>query len=54
MERIVTAYEGVAGLHVIDLTSGDRFAVNDDMIFPQASSIKVAILLEFFRRASPS
>ena len=51
LERIVAAYEGVAGLHVIDLTSGDRFAVNDDLIFPQASSIKVPILLEFFRRA---
>lgn len=51
LEEIVAAYEGVAGLHVIDLTSHDRFAVNDDLIFPQASSIKVPILLELFRRA---
>jgi beta-lactamase class A len=51
LEEIVAAYEGVAGLHVIDLTSQDRFAVNDDLIFPQASSIKVPILLELFRRA---
>jgi beta-lactamase class A len=51
LEEIVAAYEGVAGLHVVDLTSQDRFAVNDDLIFPQASSIKVPILLELFRRA---
>jgi beta-lactamase class A len=50
-EEIVDAYEGVAGLHVVDLTSGDRFAVRDDLVFPQASAIKVTILLELFRRA---
>lgn len=48
---IVEDYEGVAGLHVVDLATGDRFAVRDDMIFPQASAIKVPILLELFRRA---
>ncbi len=49
--EIVDGYEGVAGLHVLDLSSGDRFAVADDMVFPQASAIKVMILLELFRRA---
>jgi beta-lactamase class A len=51
LEEIVEAYEGVAGVHVVDLTSGDRFAVRDDLVFPQASAIKVAILLELFRRS---
>jgi beta-lactamase class A len=51
LEEIVDAYEGVAGLHVVDLTTGDRFAVRDDLVFPQASAIKVTILLELFRRA---
>ena len=50
-ERIVETYEGVAGIHVLDLTSGDRFAVHDELAFPQASAIKVPILLELFRRA---
>ncbi len=50
-QRIVDEYEGVAGIHVLDLTSGDRFAVQDELIFPQASAIKVPILLELFRRA---
>lgn len=48
---IVDGYEGVAGVHVVDLTNGDRFAVRDDLVFPQASAIKVPILLELFRRA---
>jgi beta-lactamase class A len=51
LEAVVEAYEGVAGVHVVDLTTGDRFAVRDDLVFPQASAIKVPILLELFRRA---
>jgi len=49
--RIVDAYEGVAGIHVLDLTTGERFAVQDDLMFPQASAIKIPILLELFRRS---
>lgn len=51
LTSIVEAYEGVAGVHVLDLTTGDRFAIRDDMVFPQASAIKITILLELFRRA---
>lgn len=51
LTAIVDDYEGIAGVHVLDLTSGDRFAVQDDLLFPQASAIKVPILLELFRRA---
>ncbi len=51
LSSIAERYEGVAGMHVLDLSSGDRFAVRDDFIFPQASAIKIPILLELFRRA---
>lgn len=51
LTEIVDAYEGVAAFHVVDLTTGERFAMHDDMVFPQASAIKVPILLELFRRA---
>lgn len=51
LAQIADSYEGVAGLQVLDLTSGDRFAVRDDWVFPQASAIKVMLLLELFRRA---
>ena len=49
--EIVEGYEGVGGVHVLDLTDGTRFGVRDDLVFPQASAIKVPILLELFRRA---
>ena len=51
LQAIVDDYEGVAALHVLDLTSGERWAIRDEMLFPQASAIKVPILLELFRRA---
>lgn len=51
LKEISRAYEGVAGIHVVDLTDGSRFAASDHLIFPQASAIKVPILLELFRRA---
>ena len=51
LEEIVESYEGVAGVHVLDLTTGDRFSVNDEFLFPQASAIKIPILLELFRRS---
>lgn len=51
LQGIADGFDGVAGLHVVDLTSGDRFDVRGDLVFPQASAIKIAILLELFRRA---
>jgi len=51
LEQLARDYEGVAGVHVLDLTTGQRFAVDDHLVFPQASAIKVPILLELFRRA---
>lgn len=51
LQALVDGYDGVAGVHVLDLTDGTRFAVNDELAFPQASAIKIPILLELFRRA---
>ena len=51
LQAIVDDYEGVAGLHVADLGNGERWGIQDDLIFPQASAIKIPILLELFRRA---
>ena len=51
LEQIVQDYDGVAGVHVVDLTDHTTFDVAGDLIFPQASAIKVAILLELFHRA---
>lgn len=43
--------DGVLGLAVRDLSSGQTFFLNENEIFPQASSIKVAILLEVLKQA---
>ncbi|MBT8441255.1 MAG: class A beta-lactamase-related serine hydrolase, partial [Gammaproteobacteria bacterium] len=52
LEAVIRGYEGVAGLHIVDLTSGDHWSIRDELQFPQASAIKVPILLELFRRAA--
>jgi beta-lactamase class A len=42
---------GVLGVATIDLTSGRIFVYNGDAVFPTASSIKIAILIQMFRSA---
>jgi len=51
LTRIAGAAGGVVGVAVADLNSGERFGVNDGLVFPQGSAIKIPILLELFRRA---
>src|SRR2546423_122012 len=43
--------DGVMGLALKDLTSGDEFFINPDEVMPQASSIKIAVLAELYRQA---
>lgn len=40
--------DGVMGLAVKDLTSGEEFFINPDEIMPQASSIKIAVLADLY------
>ena len=51
LQRLATAASGVVGISVIDLSSGQRFDVNESLLFPQGSAIKIPILIELFRRA---
>ncbi len=51
LTQIARATDGVVGVSVIDLVSGERFGVNDSLVFPQGSAIKIPILLELFRQA---
>lgn len=51
LSRTAASYDGVMGIFVKDLTSGETFAVNADTVFPQASSIKIPILIELMRQA---
>jgi beta-lactamase class A len=50
LQTIVDNSNAVLGVAVKDLTSGEELEINGDEVFPAASTIKVAILLEFFRR----
>ena len=52
LRGIVENSRGIVGISVLDLTSGERFAVNDELVFPQASAIKIPILMEVYKQAS--
>jgi len=43
--------DGVLGLAVKDLTSGDEFFIHPDEVMPQASSIKIAVLADLYLQA---
>jgi len=51
LERAVAGFDGVMGIAVKDLAGTEAFTVNADMMFPQASSIKIPVLIELFRQA---
>lgn len=51
LSTIARTADGVVGISVIDLASGERFGVNDSLVFPQGSAIKIPILIELFRQA---
>src|SRR3989304_1887064 len=51
LEKTAADFDGVMGIAVKDLTSGETFFVNADTVFPQASSTKIPILLELLRQA---
>src|SRR5215208_7246307 len=54
LQRVADNYSGVLGVASVDLsdsTSQALVGVNKDMVFPQASAIKIPILIELYRRA---
>ena len=50
LEEASERYKGVMGVAVKDLTTGEAILINGDEVFPVASTIKVPILIEFYRR----
>ncbi len=51
LTRIADSFDGVMGVEVVDLTDSSRIGVNQKLVFPQGSAIKIPILLELFRQA---
>ncbi|MDP2959618.1 MAG: serine hydrolase, partial [Longimicrobiales bacterium] len=52
LRQIASDVPGVLGIQVVDLTSGERFGVNEQLVFPQGSAIKVAVLVELYKQAA--
>jgi beta-lactamase class A len=46
--------DGVLGVAILDLNSGQQLLVRPDEVFPQASSIKIAVLAELYHQAQQS
>jgi len=43
--------DGVLGVAIVDLTTGQKYFLHADEVLPTASSIKIAILAELYRQA---
>lgn len=52
LREIARGVRGAMGIAALDLTSGERFAVNEILVFPQGSAIKIPILLEVYKQAN--
>ncbi|MGB2959884.1 MAG: serine hydrolase [Bacteroidota bacterium] len=51
LEQIVGSADGIIGLAAIDVTSGESFVINESFLFPQASAIKIPIMMEVYRQS---
>jgi beta-lactamase class A len=51
LQEIAGEARGVLGVSVLDLTGGESFGVNEQLVFPQASAIKIAVLMEVYKQA---
>ena len=50
VDDIAARLDGVMGVAILDLTDGRLLLRNADRVFPTASSIKIAVLLELYRQ----
>ncbi|WP_276499221.1 serine hydrolase [Pontibacter litorisediminis] len=51
LSEIISRSPAVTGLVAVDLTTGDTFSFNADVVFPQASAIKIPILMNVYKQA---
>lgn len=50
VNEISSSVDGVVGVTILDLETGDRLSVRGDMVFSQASAIKLPLLVELMRQ----
>lgn len=51
LAEIANRTSGILGLSVLDLTTREQFGVNEHCLFPQASAIKIPVLMEVYKQA---
>ncbi|HZV37077.1 MAG TPA: serine hydrolase [Verrucomicrobiae bacterium] len=51
LREIAGRTRGAFGFMAVDLASGEQFALNEHTVFPQASAIKIPILMEVYKQA---
>ncbi len=51
IEKIANNLDGVMGVAIKDLTTGEELSLNDQLTFPTGSSIKIPILIELHKQA---
>jgi len=52
IEKITVGFDGVMGVAIKDLTTGEEILVNDQLTFPTGSSIKIPVLMELHKQAA--
>jgi beta-lactamase class A len=52
IESVVRSFAGEAGVFAMNLRTGEEIAINPDMRFPTASTIKTAVMLEVYHQAA--
>jgi len=51
LQKIIDSSPSLTGLMAIDLISGESISINKNLIFTQASAIKIPILMEVYKQA---
>jgi beta-lactamase class A len=52
--QVEQGLDGVLGVAILDLASGQELLIRPDEVFPQASSIKIAVLAELYHQEEQS
>ena len=51
LQTIIATSPSLTGLMAVDLSSGESISINENIIFAQASAIKIPILMEVYKQA---
>ncbi|MCI0337095.1 MAG: class A beta-lactamase-related serine hydrolase [Acidobacteria bacterium] len=52
IEKVAGNLDGVMGVAIKDLTTGEEISINSQMTFPTGSSIKIPVLIELHKQAA--